>query len=432
MIDSSEKLTNYDKSEVPFIAGHDLIELTYKYRFETRTKRTITRRCLKQFNSTNFIESVASFLNTSSSDCDLTSDINYFSSHLSAAILTSLNLHAPFVSFDVSKPRAKWLTDELRLRIVKKNSLYRQARRSGNLLSIEIYRGFRNKLTSDLRQARNDYHYERLNGIRDSAHLWKELRVLGIVKPETASCGNYFSLDELNEYFSSISNATEPCDYDSFVRNIKPLDTEHPIFDFTPVTADCLSSIISSSLSPSHSAGPDNISSFAILNSLPTIAPLLVNLFNLSFEKSQFPSCWKRAHIRPLLKANPPTSLSDCRPIANLSELSKLFERIIHKQITNYLSHHNLMDPRQSGFRRGFSTQAALLRICQDVCQAVDAREITILILFDFSKAFDLVSHSKLLIELRSFGFCDGVLRWFFFIFNRTVSGCGGWLRLVL
>lgn len=118
-------------------------------------------------------------------------------------------------------------------------------------------------------------------------------------------------------------------------------------------------------------------------------------------------------HIRPLLKSNPPKSLSDCRPIASLPVLSKLLERIAHNQVTNFINSNNLLDPRQSGFRKRYSTQTALLRICQDIRQAVDERKVTLLVLFDFSKAFDLVFHPILLSKLRSYGFGDVALNWF-------------------
>lgn len=175
---------------------------------------------------------------------------------------------------------------------------------------------------------------------------------------------------------------------------------------------DNLRSVINQSLSPIHTAGPDGVSSFAVITALPILIPLLVQLFNALFDLAHFPSVWKRGHIRPLLKNNPPTALSDCRPIASLPELSKLLEHIAHNQITSFVSSNNFLDPRQSGFRKSYSSQTALLRICQDIRQAVDQRKVTLLVLFDFGKAFDLVPHHILLSKLRSLGFGDRALHW--------------------
>ena len=103
--------------------------------------------------------------------------------------------------------------------------------------------------------------------------------------------------------------------------------------------------------------------------------------------------------------------------------------------MTEFIVANNLLGPRQSGYRSGFSTQSALLRVCHDVRQAVDARCVTILVLFDFSKAFDTISHSKLLIKLCKLGFSDEALKWIFsYLTGRSQAvvddkgGCSDWL----
>ena len=82
--------------------------------------------------------------------------------------------------------------------------------------------------------------------------------------------------------------------------------------------------------------------------------------------------------------------------------LFKIFGRIIHKQITGYAEKFDIFDPKQSGHRSGFSTQTALLRICDDVRWGIERGCVTILVLFDFSKAFDTISHVLLIKKLKS------------------------------
>ena len=105
-----------------------------------------------------------------------------------------------------------------------------------------------------------------------------------------------------------------------------------------------------------------------------------------------FPSPWKIAIKRLLLKIRTPLSPSDTRPIDNLPEFSKILERIVHRQISKFIA-DNILDPRDSGFRSSFSIQTALLRLSDDVRRSIDDRKVTIFIRFDFSKAFDRISH---------------------------------------
>ena len=147
----------------------------------------------------------------------------------------------------------------------------------------------------------------------------------------------------------------------------------------------------------SHCAGPDGISPFCIKNSLLVVLEFATVIFNASLRLSIVPSIWKKAFIRPLSKMRTPKTPSDTRPVANLSDSSKVFERIVHKQIVSYTATYNIFDPRQSGYRTGYSTQTALIRICDDIRKAIDERCLNILVLFDFNKAFDTISHSLFL-----------------------------------
>lgn len=124
-----------------------------------------------------------------------------------------------------------------------------------------------------------------------------------------------------------------------------------------------------------------------------------------------FPSIWKQANIKPLSKVSLPRLPKDTRPIANFSELSKLFEKVIHEQIDNHFNENQLRDPLQSGYRNHYSTQTALLKLCHDVRSSADKRKVTILVLFDFSKAFDMVYHSILSNKSVKIGFSDSAFR---------------------
>ena len=283
---------------------------------------------------------------------------------------------------------------------------------------------------AELRRAQSDHCLERLRGVTDVAKLWRELANLGLDRPSGSSPLSFFTADQLNSFFVTVSCASSVCSITDLTTALDISLPPHPIFKFSDVSPESVSRVILSTASCSRVTGPDGISLFSIHHALPEVASLLALLFNACLRLGHFPSSWKRAFVRPLLKVNPPTSPSDTHPIANLCELSKIFERVVPTpiferlwQITDVIVAKEVLNSRQSGFRCGFSTQSALLRVCHDVRRAVDLGQVTILVLFDFSKAFDTVCHSRLLIKLRALGFSYTALSWVFsYLTGRTQS----------
>ena len=123
------------------------------------------------------------------------------------------------------------------------------------------------------------------------------------------------------------------------------------------------------------------------------------------------------------------TSPSSYRPISNLSVMSKLLERVVARQLVAYLDTNHLLPDTQSGFRRGFSTDTAIICVLSDLPDAVDRDEFAALILLDLSAAFDTVDHDILLDRLRvTFGVHNSALSWFrsYLAGRRQHVRCGG------
>lgn len=81
--------------------------------------------------------------------------------------------------------------------------------------------------------------------------------------------------------------------------------------------------------------------------------------------------------------------------------------------MTAFLEENQLLDLNQSGFRQFMNTQTALLNVLDEVKMAADERQVTLLVLFDMSKAFDCVDHMILLDKLRTLGLSSGTCDWF-------------------
>lgn len=183
--------------------------------------------------------------------------------------------------------------------------------------------------------------------------------------------------------------------YDEFLGSLSSLLPPGPSFCFRPITIDDILKHSQALSSQSLSSGPDELPQFAIYNARPSISSFLVSFFNES----------------------------------------KLFERIVHSQIMSFIETNHIFHPRQSGFRSLHSSQPALLKLTDDISRGIDHRKLTILVLFDFSKAFDTVSQLILLTKLRRLNLSYSVLTWLFsYLTGRSQAVisddgfCSNWL----
>ncbi|CAM4278654.1 unnamed protein product [Leuciscus chuanchicus] len=93
--------------------------------------------------------------------------------------------------------------------------------------------------------------------------------------------------------------------------------------------------------------------------------------------------------------------------------IAKTLERAVFNQLTSFLSLNNQLDVNQSGFKKGHSTETALLSVTEALRIAKAASKSSVLILLDLSAAFDTVNHQILLSTLSSLGITGTSLHWF-------------------
>ena len=274
----------------------------------------------------------------------------------------------------------------------------------------------RNKVKTLIVQAKRCYYSSRLSHLTEPNQVWKQLRQLGLISNKQHLLPLNLSLDQLNDYFTSASSLPSGNSAATITDPHVPFcDTN---FYFEHVTPEVLLKFLA--YSKSKATGTDDIPIDVIKKSLPITMPAILDIFNYSLSSSKYPSCWKTALVRPINKVKNPNSPSDFRPISILCAISKVLERIVYQQTTKYLTVNERLDPFQSGFRQGFSTQSALLKVTDDIRGAIDKKMVTVLVLFDFSKAFDRVNHVKLLAKMKCLNFSCSVLNWFHdYLFGR-------------
>ena len=124
--------------------------------------------------------------------------------------------------------------------------------------------------------------------------------------------------------------------------------------------------------------------------------------FNKSLENGKFPNCLKLANITPVFKKGPRTSKNNYRPVSILPIFSKIFERLLSRQLSEFFD--NILSKFQCGFRKGYGTQHCLLLMLEIWKEATDNNKAFGALLTDLSKAFDCLSHDLLIAKLHAYG----------------------------
>ena len=127
---------------------------------------------------------------------------------------------------------------------------------------------------------------------------------------------------------------------------------------------------------------------------------------------SSFPKLWKIARISPIPKVNEPRCDADNGPVSILPTLSEVFERLVLRQLIEYINKKALLGPTISGFRKGHSTTSVLLGIGDALIRASSRGEVTLMVCADYSKAFDTVQFKSVLTKMHNLGFSKEFLLW--------------------
>ena len=112
-------------------------------------------------------------------------------------------------------------------------------------------------------------------------------------------------------------------------------------------------------------------------------------------------------------RGKPPEKIESHRPISLLSCLSKLCERMINRRLVYLLEKKQLINPNQAGFRRPRSTEDQMLRVIQAVADGLQERKRTVLLLIDFSRAYERTWRTGFLFKMAELGLPRCYTAWF-------------------
>ena len=169
----------------------------------------------------------------------------------------------------------------------------------------------------------------------------------------------------------------------------------------------------------------DPIPASLFKDNMEILIPYVCNIVNTSIKTCIVPPLLKHSVITPIYeqKQLDVEDVANYRPISQLPIMSKIMEKHVAEQLQHHMNDNNINMVFQSAHRANHSTETALIRIHNDVTQALDQNRDVILILLDLKSAFDCLNHTIMINRLREIGISGDMLKWFeSYLSGRTYS----------
>ena len=246
-----------------------------------------------------------------------------------------------------------------------------------------------------------------------------------LIEDETIISKDVEVAETMNKFFVSVTDSlgiNENSGYENATEGIAdPIDkavhkfSNHPSilkineqnknagsFYFQKVTPDVVDNEVRN-LNPKKATTHKNIPPKILKSNSDIYVEPLTQIFNDCIENSSFPDELKCADVTSLPKNGPFNSRTNFRPISVLPTVSKLFERIMDKQIVTYIT--PFLSSLLCGFRKGYNAQHALVRLLEKFKISLDEGGKAGAVLMDLSKPFDCIRHDLLIAKLHAYGF---------------------------
>jgi hypothetical protein len=325
------------------------------------------------------------------------------------AVTSILDKHAPVrnISLKGDAPK-KWYDSEVHAARRERRKLERQYSKS----RLEVHRQLlREQSLAVVRliDSKKSQHYKDRLRAANSKETFKIVgsliscnsdRALPSSDDDTSLAQSFVSYfqSKVHRIHSSIASCTSSTDV------IDDVVTSAELISFRAQTIESIARVIKQLPTKSCSLDPLPTALLKDDHLLDQVVPCITNLINKSLESSCVPEDFKLAQVIPLLKKEglDTNTLGNYRPVSNLPFLSKVMEKVVAHELTRHMKRHHISDPLQSAYKRGHSTETALLKIKADIDKILDTGDGVLLVLLDLSAAFDTLDHGILLKRLET------------------------------
>ncbi|CAG4982071.1 unnamed protein product [Colias eurytheme] len=399
------------------LSNHAFITFLLHLKKEKPLTKHITYRSIKTIDNDLFQQSLN---NISWNNLLLLDDVNDLVAALTDIILSLFDFYAPKKIIHIREKHYPWITYNMKKIMNCRDKAQIKARKTKLSADKDTYLELKHYVRLAIHREKVAYFDTYINNnINRPSIMWKHIKeqVQINTKKDTILPSHINNPVEINDHFLNIPG-TIPVDQ-STLTYYQSHRFNDSVFKFKLVDENTVLKTVNEI--KSQAIGVDDISLDMFLLTLPNSLPTLTRIINTSFQTHTFPHSWRQAIVYPIPKNNHPDSLKDLRPISVLPCLSKVIEKLVHKQLTEFLELHDILPEQQSGFRKHRGTATALMDVVDNVLCAQDDGKGTIMLLLDYSRAFDTIDINLLLCKLVYYGLDENSVKWFnSYLCNRT------------
>ncbi|KAK4818546.1 hypothetical protein QYF61_014489 [Mycteria americana] len=206
----------------------------------------------------------------------------------------------------------------------------------------------------------------------------------------------------LNAFFVSVFNSTQPPELE---------DRDGEQNEAPRIQGEMVSDLLHHS-DTHKSMGPDGIHPRVLRELAEVLTKPLSILYQQSWLTGEVPVDWRLANVTPIYKKGQKEHPGNYRPVSLTLVPGNVMEQIILSAITRHVRDMQVIRPSQHGFMKGWSCFTNLISFYDKVTCLVDEGKAVDVVYLDFSKAFDMVSHTILLGKLAAYGLDGCTLCW--------------------
>ena len=425
----SKALENYCDTKSLLNGATDHLPILASIRVPKKSKtrqKVILKRSLKNFTKASWKRSLAS---KEWEDLAVSGDINEMTNKLTRHVTDALDECAPKKRI-VVKDNYKYGLSEKTKSLMKERDTTRRLIKTFSpterIVQQLKYKKLRNKVNSQLKKDNININNERVKSADSENEIWKVVKDITNPKRdsnivlvednktiederEVAEIFNDFFIDKINLLKENIdqSKVEDPC-----TRLKEKMESKNITFKLKLVSEKMVLKTIKN-MKNKKSSGLDEITQEQLKMGADILVIPLTKIINASIAEGVFPDAWKQGVVTPVLKKGSAVDKNNYRPVSCLSVLSKVLEKVVCNQITNYMEKNDLLPPNQHGFRAGRSTMTALTAIQQEWANNTAEKFITGVLLWDLSAAFDTLDSNILCKKLKIYGFDKLACAWF-------------------